>query len=74
MADPRRWPVRSGCDAVVHAAAVSVTEPGMSDAADANLRGTQLVVGGACGRGIRRISSCRACFDPRAARSAACRW
>jgi nucleoside-diphosphate-sugar epimerase len=59
-----------GCDAVVHAAAaVSVTEPGLSERAfDANLRGTQLVIGGACERGMGRVvyvSSLMAIFDPR---------
>jgi len=71
MADPAAVArALEGCDAVVHAAAaVSVTDPGLSAAAfDANLRGTQLVVGGACERGIRRIvfvSSLVSIFDPR---------
>jgi nucleoside-diphosphate-sugar epimerase len=70
MADPAAVArALEGCDAVVHAAAaVSVTEPGLSDAAfDANLRGTQLVVGGACERGIRRVvfvSSLLSILDP----------
>lgn len=58
-----------GCDAVVHsAAAVSVTDPGFgSGAFDANLRGTELVLGGAAARGARAIfvSSLLAILDLR---------
>jgi nucleoside-diphosphate-sugar epimerase len=55
-----------GCDAVVHAAAgVSVTG-GHSDF-DANLRGTETVVGGALERGLPvvYVSSLLAIFDPK---------
>lgn len=55
-----------GCDAVVHAAAgVSVTS-GRTDF-DANLRGTELVVGAACERGLETlfVSSLVAIFDPK---------
>jgi nucleoside-diphosphate-sugar epimerase len=46
-----------GCDAVIHsAAAVSVTEPALGDAAfAANLAGTRNVIGGALERGIERV-------------------
>lgn len=59
-----------GCDAVLHAAAaVSVTEPGLGTGAfDANLRGTELVLGGAFERGISRmvfVSSLLAILDLR---------
>ena len=56
----------AGCDAVVHAAAgVSVTS-GRTDF-DANIRGTEMVVGGACDRGLATvyISSLLAIFDPK---------
>jgi nucleoside-diphosphate-sugar epimerase len=54
------------CDAVVHAAAgVSVTS-GRTDF-DANVRGTEVVVGGACERGTPSVyvSSLLAIFDPK---------
>ena len=54
----------AGCDAVVHAAAgVSVTS-GRTDF-DANIRGTEMVVGGACDRGLATVylSSLLAIFD-----------
>jgi len=54
-----------GCDAVVHAAAVVSVTTGQTDF-QANLRGTELVVGGACERGLDTIfvSSMTAIFDP----------
>lgn len=59
-----------GCAAAVHAAAgVSVTLPGAGDAFDANVTGTELVVGGACERGFESVvfvSSLTAIFDPKA--------
>jgi dihydroflavonol-4-reductase len=56
----------AGCDAVVHAAAgVSVTS-GRTDF-DSNIRGTEMVVGGACDRGLASVyvSSLLAIFDPK---------
>jgi nucleoside-diphosphate-sugar epimerase len=56
----------TGCDAVVHAAAgVSVTS-GRTDF-DANIRGSEMVVGGACDRGLSTVyvSSLLAIFDPK---------
>jgi len=55
-----------GCDAVIHSAAgVSVT--GGTTDFDANLHGTEIVVGGACERGLDTVyvSSLTAIFDPK---------
>jgi nucleoside-diphosphate-sugar epimerase len=54
-----------GCDAVVHAAAVVSVTTGRMDFR-ANLRGTEVVVGGACERGLDTlfVSSMTAIFDP----------
>jgi dihydroflavonol-4-reductase len=54
-----------GCDAVVHAAAVVSVTTGQTDF-QANLRGTEAVIGGACERGLDSIfvSSMTAIFDP----------
>jgi nucleoside-diphosphate-sugar epimerase len=53
------------CDAVVHAAAVVSVTTGQMDFR-ANLRGTEVVVGGACERGLDTlfVSSMTAIFDP----------
>ena len=55
-----------GCDAVVHAAAVVSVTTGQTDFRT-NLRGTEIVVGGACERGLDTlfVSSKTAIFDPR---------
>lgn len=54
-----------GCDAVVHAAAVVSVTTGQTDF-KANLRGTEVVIGGACERGLDTlfVSSMTAIFDP----------
>jgi nucleoside-diphosphate-sugar epimerase len=57
-----------GCDAVVHAAAVvSIEARRAREVLDTNLRAVELVVGGACERGLRSVvyvSSLGALFDP----------
>jgi nucleoside-diphosphate-sugar epimerase len=57
-----------GCDAVVHAAAVVALEAGRArEVRETNLRAVELVVGGACERGLRSIvyvSSLGALFSP----------
>jgi len=61
-----------GCDAALHAAAtVAVATPGAESVFDDNVKGTELVVGGACQRGLASVvfvSSLTAIFDPRADR------
>jgi nucleoside-diphosphate-sugar epimerase len=55
-----------GCDAVVHAAAAVSVTSGQTDF-DANVRGTETVIGGALERGMQAlfVSSVTAIFDPR---------
>jgi nucleoside-diphosphate-sugar epimerase len=57
----------TGCDAVVHTAAMVSLDPAMAELMyDTNVTGTRLVVGGAVARGIRSIvhvSSVAAVFD-----------
>jgi dihydroflavonol-4-reductase len=59
-----------GCDVALHAAAaVSVTQVGGDEGFEANVVGTELVIGGACERRMELalfVSSVTAIFDPRA--------